>query len=68
MAEAHSRPLARYMLEHCVDPYRGDRLALAALHPTQNMTSAQQQAQRRLLDNFVDIASCACVHACMHGA
>lgn len=58
VAEVHSRPLARYLLEHCLDVYRGDRLCMAAVHPTHNMTSAQQQAQRRLLDNFADIASC----------
>ncbi|GFR46433.1 hypothetical protein Agub_g8007 [Astrephomene gubernaculifera] len=57
VVEATSRPALNFLCTSCMEPMRGDRLVLAGHHPTRQMTSQQQQTQRRLIDNFADIAS-----------
>lgn len=52
-----SRPMLNFLCSACMEPMRGDKLVLAAHHPTRQMTTQQQQTQRRLMDNFADIAS-----------
>lgn len=55
-----SRPMLNFLCSACMEPMRGDKLVLAAHHPTRQMTTQQQQTQRRLMDNFADIASSEC--------
>lgn len=52
-----SRPVLHFAASSCLEPLRGDKLVLAGHHPTRQMTTQQQQTQRRLIDNFADIAS-----------
>ncbi|KAG2445998.1 hypothetical protein HXX76_000601 [Chlamydomonas incerta] len=57
VVESTARPTLAFLCAHCMEPMRGDKLVLAAHHPTRQMTTQQQQTQRRLLENFADIAS-----------
>ncbi|GIL97914.1 hypothetical protein Vretimale_3488 [Volvox reticuliferus] len=57
LVDPTSRPALNFLCSSCMEPMRGDKLVLAGHHPTRQMTTQQQQAQRRLVDNFGDIAS-----------
>eukprot|EP00198_Chlamydomonas_reinhardtii_P001742 XP_001691078.1 predicted protein [Chlamydomonas reinhardtii] len=57
VVESTARPTLVFLCANCMEPMRGDKLVLAAHHPTRQMTTQQQQTQRRLLENFADIAS-----------
>lgn len=57
LVEPTSRPALSFLCTCCMEPLRGDRLVLAGHHPTRQMTTQQQQVQRRLTDNFADISS-----------
>ncbi|KAG2494492.1 hypothetical protein HYH03_007261 [Edaphochlamys debaryana] len=57
VVESTARPCLNFLCGACMEPLRGDKLVLAAYHPTRQMTTQQQQTQRRLVDNFSDIAS-----------
>ncbi|KAG2452561.1 hypothetical protein HYH02_002798 [Chlamydomonas schloesseri] len=57
VVESTARPTLTFLCTQCMEPMRGDKLVLAAYHPTRQMTSQQQQTQRRLLENFADVAS-----------
>lgn len=51
-----ARPMLTQLLEGCMEPLRGDHLFLASHHPTRQMTTNQQQAQQRLLNNYFEVA------------
>ncbi|GIL47589.1 hypothetical protein Vafri_4374 [Volvox africanus] len=63
LVDPTSRPALNFLCSSCMEPMRGDKLVLAGHHPTRQMTTQQQQAQRRLVDNFGDIASSHRFHA-----
>ncbi|EFJ50592.1 hypothetical protein VOLCADRAFT_116765 [Volvox carteri f. nagariensis] len=57
LVDPTSRPALNFLCSSCMEPMRGDKLVLAGHHPTRQMTTQQQQMQRRLIDNFGDISS-----------